>query len=406
MWARALAVSLVVALAACGSADTSTTPAGDTPTTAAASARPAGGDWLPPATNELGFDLLDELGDGGNVVLSPLSVAMVLAMLLHGADGATADALAAALHADGRDEAAVSESIVAVLEVLRTTDEVEVDVASSVWADDAAPILPTYGERVRSTFDATVEATDLGAPSAAEMIDAWVREATNDQLDGIASELGVPDPALLVVLVNAVQFEGTWTTSFDPGLTADAPFTLADGTTISVPMMRRAGDVARARGDGFEVARLPYGAGSRFALDVVLPDGPIADLDLTVENLAAAVATLESRPTELALPRLDVDYTTPGRRLDEALDRLGLGIAYGADADFSRLSEAAPALSRVVHKTRIRLHEAGTSAAAATGAGMRSGPEPLVIDRPFLFTITDTATGTALFVGVLADPRG
>lgn len=402
MWARALAVSLVVALAACGSADTSTTPAGSAaPASTTAS---AGEDWLSPATNQLGFDLLEQLADGENVVVSPLSVAIVLGMLLHGANGSTADALAAALHADGRDEDAVNESIVAVLELLRTTDEVEIGVASSVWADDSMPILPTYRERVTSTFDAAVEATDLGSPGAASAIDAWVRAATGEELDGIATDLGVPDPALLVVLVNAVHFVGTWTTSFDPDRTADAPFTLANGTAISVPMMRRTGDVARARGDGFEVARLPYGAGSRFALDVVLPDGPIAELDLTVDELADAIAVLETRPTELALPRLDVEYTTPGRRLDEALGRLGLGVLYGAEADFSRLSDAAPALSRVVHKTRIRLHETGTSAAAATAAGMRSVPDPLVVDRPFLFAITDTVTGTALFVGALVDP--
>jgi serine protease inhibitor len=33
------------------------------------------------------------------------------------------------------------------------------------------------------------------------------------------------------------------------------------------------------------------------------------------------------------------------------------------------------------------------------------GP-PFVVDRPFLFTITDDQTGATLFLGTVVDPRG
>jgi serpin B len=32
-------------------------------------------------------------------------------------------------------------------------------------------------------------------------------------------------------------------------------------------------------------------------------------------------------------------------------------------------------------------------------------PEPLVVDRPFLFVIHDVANGTPLFLGKVVDPR-
>ena len=45
----------------------------------------------------------------------------------------------------------------------------------------------------------------------------------------------------LAILVNAVYFNATWTKPFDPKSTADAPFTLADGSHVNVKMMHGEG---------------------------------------------------------------------------------------------------------------------------------------------------------------------
>jgi serine protease inhibitor len=411
---RALAVVLAITIAACGSDDAGTTAATASTTSTpgasgggeSANVDPAAGDWLAGATNQLGFDLLYELDDGGNVLVSPASVAMVLAMLLNGANGETFDALARTLHVDGRDEPAVNAAMAALQALAREAGDSEIDVASSLWADGSVPLTPSYLDRVRATFGATLEVADLGAAETADAMDAWVRAETRDVIDGIAGELGVPDAALVLVLLNAVHFSGTWTTAFDPADTGDGTFTMADGSAVAVPMMRRNGDISRARGDGFELARLPYGADQRFVMDLVLPAGPLAELRFDAEQWASAVADLEPAPTELTMPRLDVGYTTPDGRLDEVLTSLGMGIAYSPESDFTRLSEADPFLSKVVHKTRLVADEKGTEAGAVTGGGMRSGaPEPFTVDRPLLLTISDTETGVILFVGTVADPR-
>ena len=49
---------------------------------------------------------------------------------------------------------------------------------------------------------------------------------------------------------------------------------------------------------------------------------------------------------------------------------------------------------------------AGYEAAAATAVvvGVTSVPEPIVLDRPFIFFIRDIQTGAVLFVGRVVDP--
>jgi serpin B len=84
--------------------------------------------------------------------------------------------------------------------------------------------------------------------------------------------------------------------------------------------------------------------------------------------------------------------------------------AFGDGADFSRMTEQDRLhISFVLHQTFIAVDEDGTEAAAATAVGMTSSAvlqsHELVLDRPFLFVIHDTAHGTPLFVGRVADPR-
>jgi serpin B len=63
----------------------------------------------------------------------------------------------------------------------------------------------------------------------------------------------------------------------------------------------------------------------------------------------------------------------------------------------------------VVHEAFIKVNEAGTEAAAATGIGVAAPsiqpiPTPVRLDRPFIYLIRDIPTQTVLFVGRVVDP--
>jgi len=97
----------------------------------------------------------------------------------------------------------------------------------------------------------------------------------------------------------------------------------------------------------------------------------------------------------------------------------GLTRPFSDFADFSGIT-GRPAndhgwkIGDIRHRAVIDVDEDSTEAAAATAANfVRSGappmpekPEVFRVDRPFLFYITDDATGAILFQGRISNPRG
>jgi len=356
--------------------------------------------------NAFGFDLHRAVAvPGQNTVTSPLSAAVLLAMVAAGAGGDTAEEMVGVL----RLEDARDTRYAALLADLTGQSDVTLGLANSLWAAEGYPFEDDYVDFVRDTFGATLDEVDLGAQQSADRIDDWVEQRTEGLIEDIAEDLGLPDPQAVLVLLNAVYFLGAWTTTFDEAETRDAPFTLADGHQVEVPMMHRTDpEVETASGDGFTMMRLPYGDDERFGMEVVLPDEDVALDDLlgqldadTWQQTTAELAS--STPSQLALPRFELEWDA---ELNDALQDLGMVSAFGG-GDFTPMSPANPWLDTVVQKTYIRVDEEGTEAAAVTGGVMTesAGPPPLIVDRPFAFTVSDNETGTVLFLGTVHDPR-
>ncbi len=99
--------------------------------------------------------------------------------------------------------------------------------------------------------------------------------------------------------------------------------------------------------------------------------------------------------------------------LRPVLAALGMPLAFTADADFSGITTAQRLrIDEVVHQAYIDVNEEGTEAAAATAVVIRAmarfaagdPPVEMIVDRPFLFAITDARSGLPLFLGRVADP--
>ena len=116
------------------------------------------------------------------------------------------------------------------------------------------------------------------------------------------------------------------------------------------------------------------------------------------------------RQVSLALPRFRV---TTGFGLRPVLAALGMPLAFSTEADFSGITTAHRLrIDEVVHKAYIDVNEEGTEAAAATAVVVRAmarfapggPPVEMIVDRPFLFAITDSRSGLPLFLGRVTDP--
>ncbi len=356
--------------------------------------------------NAFGFDLHRAVAEQGeNTVTSPLSASVLLGMVAAGAGGATAEEMVEVLGLeDARDT-----RYAALLGDLTGESDVTLSIANSLWAAEGYPFEDDYVSFVQETFGATLDEVDLGAQQSADRIDDWVAERTEGLIEEIADDLELPDPQAVLVLLNAVYFLGTWTTTFDEDETRDASFRLADGTEVEVPMMHRSDpELDTASGEGFTMVRLPYGDDERFGMEVLLPDEDVALDDLLEElDLATWQQTVDqlapSTPSQLALPKFELEWDA---ELNDTLQELGIVSAFDG-GDFTPMSPNNPWLDTVVQKTYLRVDEQGTEAAAVTGGVMdeSAGPPPLLVDRPFAFTVSDHATGTILFLGSVHDPR-
>jgi serpin B len=286
--------------------------------------------------------------------------------------------------------------------------DVELAIANSLWANEGTPFEDEYMSEMQESLNAQVEEIDLGSPEAVETIDDWVAEHTNDRIEEMAEDLGVPDPNLVLILLNAVYFLGDWTEPFDTDNTEDGIFTTSEGDEVEVPLMTRDDEHLHAQMDGFQALRLPYGDEERFAMDFFLPDED-SDLNELRQNLSSktwneAITSLNETRVNVMIPRFELEYSTESN-LNDVLQDLGMEITYSGDSDFTPMSSVDPWLSTVVQKTYIRVDEEGTEAAAVTGGAMaESMPPQFLADRPFLFTISDTETNTILFLGQLTDP--
>ncbi|QBI18430.1 hypothetical protein ER308_01830 [Egibacter rhizosphaerae] len=190
-----------------------------------------------------GFALLDELRDDGaggedddaGTVLSPVSAAALLVLLLPGAEGETAEEIAAALHTDV--DAVTDGQVGGLLLDLATAPDVDLTLANAAWFTPDYPVEGDYREEIRATLGASIDELDLGDADDVEEIDAWAEERTDGLVDEISDALGLPRANAVAVLANATHFAGDWTDQFDPDDTAAGPFTRDDGAEVTTDLM-------------------------------------------------------------------------------------------------------------------------------------------------------------------------
>jgi serpin B len=368
----------------------------------------------PLAAAEAGFatDLYGQLaGTKGNVIFSPSSVWAVLAMLLIGADGPTATQLRSALHLTGvTDNEVVAAAAALGQQVTPLAEDPQNGVLTTneLWPRQGHPVNPRFVEALRQGWAATVQEIAFGNPTqAATTIDEAVSAATHGLIPRLLSAQVLTPPPELVV-TDAVYLHATWAYPFDPNETAPAPF--YGNTTTTVATMNETAQFGYAREAGYQIIVLPY-AGGRLEMTILLPNGDLAPLQRELERRGLTDLASGTQPTNVALslPRFTVSSQ---QSLNRYLKLLGITDAFDpATADFAGIGPKPLFLSDVVHQAVVKVAEKGTIAAAATAAvgGLgAAGPPPatvfVAVNRPFLFAITDRATGTPFFFGRVESP--
>jgi serine protease inhibitor len=343
-----------------------------------------------------------------NIFVSPLSVFLALSMAETGSEGKTRAAIRHALSVpDGVSEEQLHDSAFAMLQSLRSQSGVELAIANGLWSDPSVPLSPTFVERCRKLYDAQATTLDLRQPSAANVINDWVKQNTRGKIPTIVTPDALRDAK--AVLTNAVYFHGKWEHQFPKDKTQNAPFHLVNGQLKTVQMMHQISiPHAYRKGDGFEAAVLGY-QGSQIQFYAILPDpGKRPEEVLTPAALKQLLSPGIAGELDLNLPRFTLDFSA---NLNAPLTRLGMGVAFDRHgAEFAPIGSPQFYISDVLHKTRLEVDEEGTVAAASTALNMKTAAvmvgqkKTLVFDRPFAVLLRDGASGAVLFAGVVYEP--
>lgn len=368
------------------------------------------------ATTDLGTRLLgwSQPGQGEpvNSIISPASVAVMLAMLAEGAEGPAADELDLALGASGQDRTQAYGALqAAVLDydgdpsLVRNEELPErplLHLANHLAVDQGTEVGQPFLDALARNFAADTSRIDL-AGGDSRVLDEWVSEHTGGLIDQSTIE---PGPEVEFVLQNAVLLAARWQHQFSESETRPRDFHGA-GATTEVDFMHQDITATYSDIDGAQAVRLPYIEG--FAMDVVLPAQGTQPSDVSPEFWSALDDDLAGDPdttVDLALPRIDVDTDLS---LLEALEAIGLGSVISGDS----LDPIVPGteIGQAEHRAVMTVDESGTVAAAVTEvAGVTSAPLPpdnsaeMIVDRAFALRIVHEQTGWPLFMGIIARP--
>ncbi len=360
-----------------------------------------------------------------NVLLSPASARIALAMTYAGAKGATAEQMAKVLSFP--DDPKTHDAFGAIAGQWQSwanakapsspeqpLHPLQLRVANRLFGQKGRPFLPAYLTLLADKYGAPLQQMDFktAAEPSRKQINQWVEDNTEKRIKDLLPPNAVTVDTRLV-LVNALYFKADWEDRFDKGRTQDADFFTTPQSKAKVAMMAKTDHFKYAETADAQVLEMAY-HGAPVAMDILLPkakDG-LAKLEAALSPAALQQWTgkLAQERVNVRLPKLKIESTF---ELSRTLGELGMSDAFDAKkADFSGMDGTKELfIGGVVQKTFCAVDEDGTEAAAATavmataGAAAPSGPpKDFTADHPFLFMIRDTKTGSLLFIGRFVKP--
>ena len=361
--------------------------------------------------NDFGLKLLKivfEEDEKPNIMISPASVSIALGMAYNGAETSTMDAFEEVLNYEGLTREEINEITKELIQVLVTNVTGNLlEVANSMWYDKGFPVEPEFISRNSYFYDAEVNELDFGIADAVKTINDWVKDNTNGKIEEIIDSI---DPAVMMILINAIYFNCVWDIEFDPDLTHQANFFNEDGSVFGkIDMMQVEEKFKVANNDSFSAVELPYKNG-KFSMLLFLPSEE-SSVDQLVQALDGETwnswleGFYKQEEVSVFLPRFEFEFE---RSLADDLKAMGLEIAFSDQADFSSISTIPLHIADVIHKTYIKVNEEGTEAAAVTAVIMEltsAGPiNEIRLDRPFLFAITENSSKSIVFMGKVSEP--
>lgn len=361
-----------------------------------------------------------------NVMVSPVTMVVQLGLLHEGADGQTKAEIEEALKLP---ESGIIEAIEYLSNRFQCIDNVTM--RNALFLDSSFPATAYFARRVQSTKSNVFKVDFADSPELSRaIINQW--SAGPGRLGSTLPE-GSVDESTSMLFLSSMDFNSKWAVKFDERVTI-APFYLPDGSRTSVEMMQtqtalpfilNCNDYPNYQdcvNDDFvpTMITLPM-EDPNIQLNIIVPNDQLplhAIMTMSGMWLPYWRHLVDGKIDEILLNLPKVSTTTKTDLTKSYFDLGMTTISQPLIADFSRITDQQGlSVSTVFQENRLKWDIEGAFAGLQIGAVLKNGIAPsarggrfsslteVTIDRPFVFAITDRATDTNLFLGIINNPK-
>ena len=333
------------------------------------------------------FNRMNKEKIGENLIISPLSIFQALSLAANGANGKTLSEMLELLQSDSLDELnELNYQFISTFKQYST-----IDIANAV--------LTKFTPLENFTIIAKKYLAPIDPLESVEQVNNWCSEKTHGKIDHIIDEF---DPYVLMMILNAVYFKGEWAIKFSEFSTKKLPFYNLGTEEIQIDTMRQIDHYNYYEDKSVQAIELRFIKDFMSAIIILPAEGTdinkyINTLSISNNEYKNIIQGLKYSKVDIQLPKFELEFN---QKLNEILKDLGMYDAFDPkDADFTAIrKENDLYISRVIHKTYLKIFEDGCEAAAVTaieGAGGAGMPiEEIIYDmkvnRPFIFLLKNS----------------
>ena len=322
------------------------------------------------------FKEISKLNIGKNIAISPLSIYHILSLVANGAKDTTLKELLFTLNNKNQQEMdKVNKSIFTT--ITKYTNEIEF--ANAIFTK----INPENNFiKIVKEFKA-----EINILKDTEQINKWCNENTHGKIPKIIESIKPND---VMILLNAIYFNGLWKYPFDKKNNFESNFMNYNKEPKKIEFMSLEKKFNYYEDEEIQAIFLKYQNESLSAV-IILPNKEI-NLNEYIQNFEnekfnLIIKNSKEKDIQLNMPKFEISYES---EMIPFMKNLGVKEAFTLNANFTGMcKEKNIFINQIMHKTFIKVDENGTEAASVTDVKMElSLPPPVDVDHPFLFIVT------------------
>ena len=327
------------------------------------------------------FKELNKINIEKNLVISSISIYHILSLTTNGALNKTLEEMLNVLSHKNLDEMNKNNKLISSI----ISKFKSIEFANAIFSKFKPETL--FMNKIKE-YKATMDILKDEA-----QINKWCNDKTHKKIPKIIDKLTDND---VMVLINAIYFNGTWEKSFDPKKSNKNCFMNNNKTSININFMNMTDNFDYFENEQIQAISLNYNKDNMKALIILPKTEKEKDINNFVNNFSEEeyiniIKNLQNKKVILKLPKFELNFEA---ELKDTLISLGMVEAFSDNADFSSMTKKNNVkIGRIIHKTFISIDEKGTKAAAATAIVMKTlcfipNNDPIMnVNHPFLFIV-------------------